>query len=126
VGAAGLSMNDPFQAPTVHAELDVISPHLYPESKDTGQAQIDFAAAQSAQSGKPVVVGETFSLPYSPERTITETCRAGTSAGWIGQQQDRIYGGACELPPPWGCAFWDAWYDLQRKLGPTILAGRCP
>lgn len=127
VGASGIKMTDPFQAASVHQELDVLSPHLYPESSDMGNAEIAFVAAQSLQSGKPVVVGETFSLPYSPERLISQTCNAGTAAGWIGQQDDRIWGSPCPAERlPWGCVFWDAWYALQKKLGPTILDGGCP
>lgn len=126
VGAAGLAMTDAFQAPGVHALLDVISPHLYPEDGDAEQVTIDFAAALSAQSGKPLVVGETFSLPSDPTRMITETCAAGAAIGWIGQQDGRAYGDYCSKPPPWGCAFFDLWYIQQKDLSATIRAGQCP
>lgn len=126
-GAADTKMTDPFQAASVYASLDVISPHLYPTAADGGQETIDFVAAQSALSGKPIVVGETFSLPGNPSRMVTKTCRAGTAIGWIGQQLGGDdFGGSCTLPGPWFCAFWDLWYTQQRALGDYVLAGQCP
>lgn len=127
VGVGGaFNMNSPFfSSPEVQDHLDFISPHLYPSSADNGQDKIDLAETLS-DYGKPVIVGETFSLgPVS--RLISETCNADTTQGWIGQFDGRTMDETC--PPtsdPWNCIFFDLWYSIQAEFGPTILAGGCP
>lgn len=61
-----LMYNNPFFDRTVNQYLDFISPHLYPDAADNGTAKIQLAAALSSSTGKPVIVGETFSLGGDP------------------------------------------------------------
>jgi hypothetical protein len=126
VGAAGsFGLNNVFNGtPAVHALQDFLSPHLYPEVESTDEA-VELAAALSEMSGKPLIAGETF--PFGPvEDLIRRTCDAGTVQGWMGQYDGRKRADACPNPGPFGCLLFNAWYDLQRDLGPTFLAGNCP
>jgi hypothetical protein len=130
IGVAGaFLLNNPFFDATVNQYLDFISPHLYPNSADNSTAKIGVAAALSASTGKPVIVGETFYLGGDPHRLISQTCSDGTAQGWIGQFDGRIVGEPCLQPGgclAFGPALYDAWYQLQAEYGPTITAGGCP
>ena len=123
VGAFGLS-NVFNSSAGVHAQLDFLEPHIYPDSKDNGQAAIDLATGLAALTTKPIVAGETFT--FGPVRHLISTA-SNSVHGWIGQYDGRILGDAC--PPgvnPFGCALFDAWYQVQSDYGPTMRAGQCP
>jgi hypothetical protein len=124
VGAFGLS-NVFHSSTAVHAQLDFLEPHLYPDTKQ-GQDAIDLAAALARLSPKPIIAGETFTV--GPVRhLISVTCNAGTVHGWIGQYDGRRLGDPCpDGVNPFGCALYDAWYTVMRDFGPTIRAGSCP
>jgi hypothetical protein len=130
IGVAGAFLLDnPFFDATVNQSLDFISPHLYPDAADNGTAKIQLAAALSASTGKPVIVGETFPLGGDPRRLISRTCNDGTAQGWIGQFDGRIAGEPCTQPggcSAFGPALYDSWYRDQADFGPAIRAGSCP
>jgi hypothetical protein len=120
-----------FKTPPVLAQLDFLSPHLYPEADDNGQSKIELATHLSAMApGKPVIVGETFPLRASAktvERMISQICNSGAAQGWIGQYDGRRSGD----PPARGQddrapRVFDAWYLLQRDLGMQMIDGGCP
>ena len=126
VGVGAFGLNNSFhRSPGVRQELEFLSPHLYPEGADKGDAQINLAA-ELAKSGKPVVAGETFT--FGPvDRLISRTCNAGTVQGWFGQYDGRRLGDPCPAGVnPFGCALFDAWYQIQASYGPTIRSGQCP
>jgi hypothetical protein len=125
VGAFGLS-NVFNNSAGVHAQLDFLEPHIYPDSKDNGQAAIDLASGLAGLTTKPVIAGETFT--FGPVRHLISTaCNAGTVHGWIGQYDGRILGDPCPAGAnPIGCALFDAWYQVQADYGPTMRAGQCP
>jgi hypothetical protein len=126
VGVGAFGLNNSFhRSPGVHQELEFLSPHLYPDGADKGDAQIALAA-ELAKSGKPVIAGETFTFGPA-DRLISRTCHAGTIQGWFGQYDGRRLGDPC--PPAanvFGCALFDAWYQIQASYGPTFRAGNCP
>jgi Cellulase (glycosyl hydrolase family 5) len=124
VGAFGLA-NVFHSTPGVHAQLDFLEPHLYPDTNN-GQDAIALAASLAQLTTKPIIAGETFT--FGPVRTlITTTCAAGTVHGWIGQYDGRQLGDRCpDGVNPFGCALYDAWYTAQRDFGPTMQAGGCP
>ncbi|MGH9889531.1 MAG: hypothetical protein ACREBE_28620, partial [bacterium] len=131
IGVAGaFLLGNPFFDATINQQLDFISPHLYPDGADNGTAKIGLAAALSASTGKPVIVGETF--PFGggdPRRLISQTCNDGPAQGWIGQFDGRIAGEPCAQPGGclvFGPAIYDSWYLDQADFGPTIRAGGCP
>ena len=125
IGVGAFGMNNVFHSSTeVHAQLDFLEPHLYPDGNN-GQDAIDLAAALAQLTTKPIIAGETFSI--GPVRHLISTaCNAGTVQGWIGQYDGRRLGDAC--PPeenPIGCALFDAMYAVLRDFGPTMRAGGC-
>jgi hypothetical protein len=126
VGVGAFGLNNAFhRSPGVRQELEFLSPHLYPDGADKGDAQIALAA-ELAKSGKPVIAGETFTFGPA-DRLISRTCAAGTVQGWFGQYDGRRLGDPC--PPTvnvFGCALFDAWYQIQASYGPTFRAGKCP
>jgi len=124
VGAFGLA-NVFHSTPGVHAQLDFLEPHLYPDTNN-GQDAIALAASLAQLTTKPIIAGETFT--FGPVRTlITTTCSANTVHGWIGQYDGRQLGDPCpDGVNPFGCALFDAWYQAQRDFGPTMQAGGCP
>jgi hypothetical protein len=125
VGAFGLS--NVFNSSTaVHAQLDFLAPHLYPDADDNGQAAIDLAAGLAQLTTKPIIAGETFTFG-NVRHLISVACNANTVQGWIGQYQGRILGDPCpDGVNPFGCALYDAWYEAQRDFGPAMRAGSCP
>lgn len=126
VGVGAFGMNNPFNSsPLAHQDQDFLSPHLYPDGEGA-QAAIDLAAAIDAVTTKPIIAGETFTFG-DVRRLIANTCHAGTVQGWIGQYDGRRLGDAC--PPGvnvFGCALFDAWYQVQADYGPAFRAGECP
>ncbi|HEY6561149.1 MAG TPA: cellulase family glycosylhydrolase, partial [Polyangiaceae bacterium] len=108
-----------FNDPSVMQELDIISPHLYPDSD--GQEMIDLARSLSQTSQKPVIVGETF--PFgNVHRLISNACNDGSAQGWIGQFDGRVLDDPCTG----NCILYQAWYYVQREYGPAIRSGGCP
>ena len=126
IGVGAFGLHNVFHSSTaVHAQLDFLEPHLYPDS-NAGQDAIDLAAALAQLSAKPIIAGETFT--FGPVRHLISTaCTAGTVQGWIGQYDGRQLGDPCpDGVNPFGCALFDAWYTVVRDFGPTIRAGSCP
>jgi hypothetical protein len=126
VGVAGAALaNTPFFDPRVSAELDFLSPHLYPDAADEGDAKIALSQMLSSTTGKPVIVGETFTFG-NVRRLISQTCNDQSAQGWMGQWDGRRLGDACASANVIGCALYDDWYKVQAEFGPTIQGGGCP
>lgn len=126
IGVGAFGLNNVFHSSTaVHAELDFLEPHLYPDGEG-GRDAIDLAAALAQLTTKPIIAGETFT--FGPVRhLISVACNANTVHGWIGQYDGRRFGDPCpDGRNPIACALFDAWYAVVSDFGPTVRAGGCP
>ncbi len=107
---------------TAAEQLDFVSPHLYPKSK---QVDAEIALLKRFDFGKPIVIGETFPLSCGAddEREFLLRSRAFAN-GWIGHWPDESPEELAQLKKQGKTtiaqSMWLSWVDLFRELGPEM------
>jgi cellulase (glycosyl hydrolase family 5) len=104
------------------AQLDFISPHLYPKSNKVDE---EIELLKKFDFGKPIVIGETFPLSCSAaeEREFLLKSR-GLAQGWIGHWPDESPQKLQELKQQGEIdlkqSIWLSWVELFREIGPEM------
>lgn len=108
------------------AELDFVSPHLYPKS---GKVDEEIALLKKFDWGKPIVIGETFPLSCGPDDEREFLLKSREFArGWIGHWPDESPAELAELKKTGKAsiqtAIWLSWVELFKELGPQMTASK--
>jgi hypothetical protein len=104
------------------AQLDFVSPHLYPKS---GKVDEEIELLKKFDCAKPIVIGETFPLSCSAaeEREFLLKSR-GLAQGWIGHWPDESPDKLQELKQQGKIdikqSIWLSWVELFREVGPQM------
>jgi len=112
---------------TAAAQLDLVSPHLYPSAH---KVDAEIALLKKFNFGKPIVIGETFPLSCSAadERDFLRQSR-GLAQGWIGHWPDESPAQLAQLQKEnkmtIAQAIWFSWTELFKEMGPA-MAGTVP
>jgi hypothetical protein len=107
------------------AELDFVSPHLYPK---TGKVKEELELLQRFDWGKPIVIGETFPLSCGPDDERDFLLKSREFAhGWIGHWPDESPTELAELKKTGKAtihnAIWLSWVELFKEIGPQMTGG---
>ncbi len=103
-------------------QLDFVSPHLYPK---TDKVQEEIELLRKVDWGKPIVIGETFSLSCGVDDERDFLLRSHPFAhGWIGHWPDESPDGLAELKESGKATvhntIWLSWVNLFKELGPRM------
>ncbi len=104
-------------------ELDFVSPHLYPKS---GKVDDELNLLKKFDWGKPIVIGETFTLSCGVEDERKFLLQSRQIAhGWMGHWPDESPTVLAELKLAGKAtihqAIWLSWVDLFKEVGPEML-----
>jgi hypothetical protein len=111
-----------FDPKALAPDLDFISVHIYPKSKEVDEA---VKTLEGFAVGKPVVIEETFNLSCSPAEVEEFLRRSRTFAcGWMGHFDGRPIDESETLQKEQKLtmpqAFYLEWMKLFRRLGPEM------
>ncbi len=104
------------------AQLDFVSPHLYPKSNKVAD---EIKLLQKFDWGKPIVIGETFPLSCGADDERDFLLKSREFAhGWIGHWPDESPAKLAELKKNGKAtihdAIWLSWVDLFKEIGPQM------
>ncbi len=104
------------------AELDFVSPHLYPEK---GEVDEELALLQRFDWNKPIVIGETFPLKCGADEERDFLLRSRRLAhGWLGHWPDQSPAKLAERKRKGEAtihdAIWLSWVELFLEIGPQM------
>lgn len=105
------------------AQLDFVSPHLYPKSKKVDD---EIELLKKFDYGKPIVIGETFPLTCSQDEEREFLLKSRNLAhGWIGHWPDETPAQLAELRKQGKIkidqSIWLSWVELFREIGPAMV-----
>lgn len=110
----------------VAAELDFVSPHLYPK---TDKVDEEITLLKKFDWGKPIVIGETFPLSCGPDDERDFLLKSREFAhGWLGHWPDESPTELAELKRTGKAtiqsAIWLSWVELFKEIGPQMTANK--